>query len=182
MAGRIPPRIIYAIMKNNSFVEILDTTLCDGEQTPGVSFSPQEKLDIARMLLSRLHIDRMEIASAGVSDNEAEAVRDIISWADGHGMTEKLEILGFIDNGKSLRWIRNTGAKTVNFLLPQYSIKARTSFEDKGLEDTRPEPVYRYVLKCQDCGTEIRRQKKSAAVEHPERYRCKCGGRLRRIQ
>ena len=73
-------------------------------------------------------------------------------------------------------------ADTVNFLLPQYCIKARSSYEDKGLEDPRPEPVYRYVLKCQDCGTEIRRQKKNAAVEHPERYRCKCGGRLRRIQ
>ena len=72
-------------------------------------------------------------------------------------------------------------ADTVNFLLPQYSIKARSSYEDKGLEDTRPEPVYRYILKCQDCGTEIKRQKKSIAVEHPERYRCKCGGRLRRI-
>ena len=104
------------MMKNNTFLEILDTTLRDGEQTPGVSFSPQEKLDIARMLLSRLHVDRMEIASAGVSDNEAAAVKDIVNWADTHNMLEKLEILGFIDNGKSLRWISNTGCQTVNFL------------------------------------------------------------------
>lgn len=73
-------------------------------------------------------------------------------------------------------------AETVNFLLPQYNIKTRSSFEEKGLEDTRSEPVYRYILKCQDCGTEIKRQKKSAAVEHPEHYRCKCGGRLSRIK
>ena len=73
-------------------------------------------------------------------------------------------------------------AETVNFLLPQYRIKARSSYEDKGLEDTRPEPEYRYILMCQDCGTEIKRQKKSAAVEHPERYRCKCGGKLTRIK
>ena len=36
--------------------------------------------------------------------------------------------------------------------------------------------------KCLRCGSEIGRQRMSAAVEHPEHYRCKCGGRLRRIQ
>ena len=73
-------------------------------------------------------------------------------------------------------------ADTVNFLLPQYNVKARSSYEDKGLEDTRPQPEYRYVLKCLQCGAEIRRQKKSAAVEYPEHYRCACGGRLSRIK
>lgn len=103
-------------MKNCDYVEILDTTLRDGEQTPGVSFSPQEKLDIVRLLLSRLHIDRMEIASAGVSDGEAAAVRDIVNWAEQHGFADNLEILGFIDNGKSLQWAQNNGARTINFL------------------------------------------------------------------
>jgi len=103
-------------MKNYSHLEILDTTLRDGEQTPGVSFSPQEKLDIARLLLARLHVDRLEIASAGVSDSEAAAVRDIVRWAENHNFAGNLEILGFIDGGKSINWIRNTGANTVNFL------------------------------------------------------------------
>lgn len=73
-------------------------------------------------------------------------------------------------------------AAFVNARLPQYSIKARSSFEDKGVADDRPTPVYRYGLKCLRCGAEILRQKKSAAVEHPERYRCKCGGRLIRLK
>ena len=104
------------MMKNNSHVEILDTTLRDGEQTPGVSFSPQEKLDVARMLLSRLHVDRLEIASAGVSAGEAGAVREIVNWAEPHGFAERLEILGFIDGGKSTQWVRDCGGQVINFL------------------------------------------------------------------
>ncbi|WP_413776732.1 hypothetical protein, partial [Haliscomenobacter sp.] len=45
-------------------IEIMDTTLRDGEQTSGVSFTDQEKLKIARLLLEELKVDRIEIASA----------------------------------------------------------------------------------------------------------------------
>ena len=49
-------------------VEIMDTTLRDGEQTSGMSFSSSEKLTIAKLLLEELKVDRIEIASARVSD------------------------------------------------------------------------------------------------------------------
>ena len=98
------------------YIEILDTTLRDGEQTPGVSFSPQEKLEIARLLLSRVKVDRLELASAGVSEGEAHAVREIIHWAEPHGFLHQLEILGFIDNGKSVAWINDVGGKRVNLV------------------------------------------------------------------
>ena len=51
-------------------VEIMDTTLRDGEQTSGVSFARQEKLSIARLLLEDLKIPRIEIASARVRNGE----------------------------------------------------------------------------------------------------------------
>ena len=58
-------------------VEIMDTTLRDGEQTSGVSFNAREKLSIARLLLEELCVSRIEIASARVSQGEQEAVRRI---------------------------------------------------------------------------------------------------------
>ena len=51
-------------------IEIMDTTLRDGEQTSGVSFVPHEKLMIARLLLEDLKVDRVEVASARVSDGD----------------------------------------------------------------------------------------------------------------
>ena len=45
-------------------IEIMDTTLRDGEQTSGVSFSSTEKLTLAKLLLEELNVDRIEVASA----------------------------------------------------------------------------------------------------------------------
>jgi D-citramalate synthase len=62
-------------------LEIMDTTLRDGEQTSGVSYSPKEKLTIAKLLLDELKIDRIEVASARVSEGELNSVKQITSWA-----------------------------------------------------------------------------------------------------
>ena len=42
-------------------------------------------------------------------------------------------------------------------------------------------PKAKYILECSVCKRQFPRQKLSRAVEHPELYRCKCGGKLRRI-
>ncbi len=97
-------------------VEIMDTTLRDGEQTSGVSFMPHEKLMICRALLEDLHVDRVEVASARVSDGELEAVRRITRWAGPKGLLPRVEVLGFVDNGKSLEWLTRAGARTINLL------------------------------------------------------------------
>lgn len=94
----------------------MDTTLRDGEQTQGVSYSPLEKLHIARLLLRDLKVDRIEVASARVSPGEFKALKKITEWARQNDMHEKVEVLGFIDGTTSLDWIRDAGGKTINLL------------------------------------------------------------------
>lgn len=97
-------------------LEIMDTTLRDGEQTSGVSFSGQEKLNIAKLLLNDLGVNRIEIASARVSEGEFKTVKEIAKVATEAGSIDRIEILGFIDNGESSRWIHEAGCKNINLL------------------------------------------------------------------
>lgn len=98
------------------YVEIMDTTLRDGEQTSGVSFSTSEKLAISRLLLHELHVPRIEIASARVSEGERETVTRICRQAAKDGCIDRIEVLGFLDSGKSIEWIVSVGAKVLNLL------------------------------------------------------------------
>ena len=98
------------------FVEIMDSTLRDGEQTNGVSFLPHEKLVMARKLLSDVNVDRIEIASARVSEGEREAVTKICAYAQKNGLLDRVEVLGFVDGGKSIDWIAECGGRVVNLL------------------------------------------------------------------
>ncbi|WP_255048817.1 alpha-isopropylmalate synthase regulatory domain-containing protein [Lacihabitans sp. CS3-21] len=97
-------------------IEIMDTTLRDGEQTSGVSFSVSEKLTIAQLLLQEVKVDRIEVASARVSDGELQAVKLITSWAAENGFLEKVEVLTFVDGRASIDWMLNSGAKVMNLL------------------------------------------------------------------
>lgn len=102
------------MMKNT--IEVMDTTLRDGEQTTGVSFSESEKLAIARLLLDELKVNRIEVASARVSDGEFRAVKRITEWAQKNNHLEKIEILGFVDKAVSLDWITDAGGRVLNLL------------------------------------------------------------------
>ena len=97
-------------------IEIMDTTLRDGEQTSGVSFSAAEKLTIAKLLLEELQVDRIEIASARVSEGEFQAVKNITEWAKKHGYLDRVEMLTFVDGGQSIEWMKKAGAKVQNLL------------------------------------------------------------------
>ena len=97
-------------------IEIMDTTLRDGEQTSGVSFSASEKLTIAKLLLEELKVDRIEIASARVSEGEFQAVKNVTKWAAENGYLGTVEVLTFVDNGVSINWMVDAGAKVQNLL------------------------------------------------------------------
>jgi D-citramalate synthase len=97
-------------------IEIMDTTLRDGEQTSGVSFSATEKLTIAQLLLTELKVDRIEVASARVSEGEFQAVKKITSWAATAGFLDRVEVLTFVDGGTSVQWMLDAGAKVMNLL------------------------------------------------------------------
>ena len=101
---------------NGRHIEIMDTTLRDGEQTQGVSFTPDEKVNIAKALLQLLQVDRIEVASAKVSEGEKQAVASLNSWATEEGYLERIEVLGFVDLTRSVDWIVEAGGRVINLL------------------------------------------------------------------
>lgn len=103
-------------MAGNIRIEIMDTTLRDGEQTSGVSFMPHEKLAIARFLLESVRVDRIEVASARVSDGERRAVSLVCRWAESVGLLDRVEVLGFVDGTQSVDWIKSCGGYVLNLL------------------------------------------------------------------
>lgn len=107
---------VKKVSEKGRHIELMDTTLRDGEQTQGVSFTPDEKVNIAKAILKRLGIDRIEVASAKVSEGEKAAVTTINQWASGEGCLESVEVLGFVDHKRSVDWIIETGGKTMNLL------------------------------------------------------------------
>ena len=127
------------------FVEIMDSTLRDGEQTNGVSFLPHEKLVVARKLLNGVNVDRIEVASARVSEGESEAVSMICRYASQIGRLDRVEVLGFIDEGKSVDWIANCGGRVIN-LLAKGSLKHCThqlhKTPEEHIKDIQQEVAY----------------------------------------
>jgi len=115
-------------------VQLLDTTLRDGEQTRHVSFSTSEKVGIAEALLDLLKVDRIEVASAAVSEGEKEAVTRIADWASSEGYVDRVEVLGFVDDTRSADWIVATGARVMNLLTKGSEKHCRTQL-GKTLEE-----------------------------------------------
>lgn len=128
----------------------MDTTLRDGEQTSGVSFAPQEKLSLARLLLTDIKVDRIEVASARVSEGERQAVARIMEWGARHGYLDRIEVLGFVDGGVSLGWIAECGGKVVN-LLTKGSEK-HCKYQLRKTLDQHVQDIRRDVLMAQEMG------------------------------
>jgi len=97
-------------------IQIMDTTLRDGEQTQNVSFTPYEKLNITKMLIDDVKVDRVEVGNARVSSGELKAIQKIIGWAKENNHLDKIEVLGFVDLNKSVDWLIESGGKVINLL------------------------------------------------------------------
>lgn len=97
-------------------IQIMDTTLRDGEQTPDVAYTPPEKLQLARLLLSEVKVDRIEIAQTRVSEGERLAARRVAAWARKEGIADRVEIMGYCDGHLSVEWIQGVGGRVMNLL------------------------------------------------------------------
>ena len=133
----------------NNFIEILDTTLRDGEQTSGVAFNSLEKLSIARRLLEDLKVDRVEVASAGVSDVDFEGVTRIVEWAKANNRLQQIEVLAFVDDGMSIDWIQRSGCRVMNLLCKgslRHCQKQLRKSPEQHLQDIRAEIISAHEL------------------------------------
>ena len=63
-----------------NYVHIFDTTLRDGEQSPGCSMNVQEKLQVAR-ILDELGVDVIEAGFPAASDGDFESVKSVVTSA-----------------------------------------------------------------------------------------------------
>ena len=84
-------------------VRIFDTTLRDGEQTPGISLSPDQKLSIAKKL-DALGVDAIEAGFPVISEGELRAVKMISDEGlsceiAGLARTNKKDIDAAVDGG-----------------------------------------------------------------------------------
>lgn len=79
-------------------------------------------------------------------------------------------------------------ANAVNRAYPQYNIK-RTGSQVAGSQRSfnlsqsagKNTLIAQHLIKCECCGSEFRRNRESNLTLHPERYKCRCGGRLVRV-
>ncbi len=63
-----------------------------------------------------------------------------------------------------------------------YSIKTTNSCEEMGIAEEQSVSAAKYIIQCQSCGALIKRIRYSNAVADPSKYRCRCGGKLKRIK
>lgn len=62
-----------------------------------------------------------------------------------------------------------------------YGYQIRRVATEETAESVQPRP-FKYIIRCERCGAEIGRYRASPLTRHPERYRCRCGGRLKQAE
>jgi homocitrate synthase NifV len=106
-------------------IRIIDTTLRDGEQAPGICFPPEIKVELLKMLYE-VGIRDFEIGSPAVSEDEQEAIRRMFAL----GLNANLSVWcrAQIDD---LKIAASLGAKQINLSLPVSDIQLNAIGKDK---------------------------------------------------
>ena len=137
----------WGIALSNRFpskIRVFDTTLRDGEQTPGVSLTPENKLRIAQRL-DELGVDVIEAGFAAVSEGELEAVRLIAS----QGL--KAEICSASRGTRGdIDAVAKTGADSIHLIIPVSDLHIEAKLKktrEQVLQITRD-----MVKHAKDCG------------------------------
>jgi D-citramalate synthase len=96
---------------------------------------------LSKLLLDELRVDRIEIASARVSEGELKAVKEVSHWAKTKGYEQRVEILTFVDGGISIDWMNQSGARVQNLLTKgslnhlKYQLKKTPDQHFKAIEE-----------------------------------------------
>ena len=77
---------------SDNYVRIFDTTLRDGEQSPGATMTSAEKLEVARGL-ARMGVDVIEAGFPAASPDDLEAVRKIAVEVGNSAMAASVPVI-----------------------------------------------------------------------------------------
>lgn len=131
----------------NEKILLADTTLRDGEQAPGVFFSPRQKVQIVK-LLAQCGIKEIEAGTPSSCKTEMEAFHKILSL----GLKVRIVAWGRMTN-EDLQAVKSSRVSTVNLSIPlsdiQISTKLRTSRKQV------LEKIKEYVGKAREMGLEV---------------------------
>ena len=115
----------------NNKIEILDSTLREGEQTPGVSFTKSQKITIAKMLDS-FGVDFIEIGHPAVSPDIYETIETLNQLPLSavkivHGRVKKSDIDDAINLG--VPWIGLFFGTSRNYLQDKYHLNEENALK-----------------------------------------------------
>ena len=112
--------LIQKYTEKNNFpdpktIKVYDTTLRDGEQTPGVAYSPEQKYEVTKML-SDTGVHIIDIGFPFVASSERQALQKIVTGKRNGEIREDLEILVMCRANKNdvdatLKTLEKVGAK-----------------------------------------------------------------------
>lgn len=127
-------------------VEIHDATLRDGEQTPGVVFTKDNKIRIAE-LLAEIGIDRIEAGMPAVSQSDADAIREIAK----RNLGPKIMVFCRAMKDDVDRAV-DCGANGIILEAPSGLPKLKYQFANKWTEETLSEAVINTINYAKDKG------------------------------